>query len=155
MSVYTTSGRPRRRGFKLWLMLSVVVGVALQIWTGSHNPALLVVPIGTVFAAYLIPVIVRARRERRASGAPRPRVIYPLAFRIAGIAFLLWSVLMYVLFFSKTGGAIAAKHRGLENALEGAIALAALAVAQWQRSIVRRQLGSDWNGQTSGVVRSR
>lgn len=153
MSVYTTSDRRRFRGFKVWLILSVVVGVALQMRTGSNNPALLVVPIGIVFAAYVIPVIVRARRERRASGAPRPRVIYPLAFKIAGVASLLAAVLLFVLFFTQMGVAFAAEHRGLENALEGAMLLAVLAVAQWQRSIIRRQLGSDWGGQRSDAAR--
>lgn len=152
MSVYTTSDRRRFRGFKVWLILSAVASVALQMWTGSNNPALILVPIGIVFAAYLIPAIVRARRERRASGSPRPRVIYPVAFKIAGVAFLLGAVLMYVLFFTQTGEAFAAKHKGLENALEGAIALAALAVAQWQRSIIRRQLGSNWNGPKSDAA---
>ena len=139
--------RHRLRGFKIALYASVAAAVALQLWTGSHNPAFIIVPIGLVFAAYIIPITVRARRERRARGLPRLRVTYPLTFKVAGVAVLLGLVVLYVLFFTQKGQAFGGEHTSLKNAIEGAVGVGILAVSQWQRSIIRRQLGSDWSRQ--------
>lgn len=144
--------RLRPRGFKVALYLSVAVSVVLQLRTG-YNPAFFVAIPAGVFLAYLIPAIVRARRQRRASGAPRPRVIYPLSFKIAGVAVLIGFGVMYVLWFTQKGQAWGQEHTSLKNAIEGISILALIAVAQWQRSIIHGQLGADWIGQ-SGLASS-
>jgi hypothetical protein len=148
-----TPGRPRLRGFKAALYLSIAVSVVLQLWTGSKNPAFVLILPAIVFLAYMVPAIMRARRERRASGAPRTRVIYPLAFKLAAVGVLLGGAVAFVLLFTQKGQAVVGEHAGLRNAVEGAMALSALALAQWQRSIIRGQLGSDWSGQ-SGLTSS-
>jgi protein-S-isoprenylcysteine O-methyltransferase Ste14 len=91
------------------------------------------------------PAIVRARRDRRANGAPRPRVIYPLTFKVAGVAVLLGLAVMFVLFFTEKGQAFRGEHSSLKNAIEGATVLALIAVSQWQRSIIHGQLGANWS----------
>lgn len=146
--------RTRLRGFKVWLFLSIVVGVTLQMWTGSKNEALFLVPVGIVFLAYMVPAIVRARRQRRASSGAAPRVIYPLAFKVLGGAVFLAAVAMAVLFFTHEDRALAGKHASILSAAETVMVILVLMVAQWQRSIVRRQLGSDWSGQQKKGVTS-
>lgn len=138
--------RTRLRGFKVLLFLSIIVGVMLQMWTGSKNQALFLAPVGIVFLAYMIPAIIRARRQRRASGA-RPRVVYPLAFKVVGGAVFLAAVAMAVLFFTHEDRALAGQHASILNTVETAMVVLVLMVAQWQRSIIRRQLGSDWSEQ--------
>jgi TRAP-type mannitol/chloroaromatic compound transport system permease small subunit len=147
MSVNTPE-RTRRRRFKVLFVLSLVVSVMLQLWTGSGNTALFFVLPGVVFAVYMVFEIVRARRARRETGARRrPRVIYPLAFKVVGIPVFLAAVVMSVLVLTHKYQALTGKHPGLENTIEVAVIVAVLSVAQWQRTIIRDQLGTEWNRQ--------
>lgn len=68
-----------------------------------------------------------------------PRIKWPVTYVFAAVVVLLGAIAMLALTLTHEGNALEQRGGGVVKLAEGAILLLALALPQWQRSIVRRQ----------------
>ena len=140
----TSPERVRQRRFTLLLILCVVVSVIVQFRTGSsYAELILLIPLAGALA-WIVFAVVRARRARRLSGAPRPpRVKWPISYLLATGVVLVGAITMLALTLSHKDVALEQRDGGIMKAAEAAILVLALMLPKWQRSIVRRQRAND------------
>ena len=136
--------RVRRRQFTVLLIVCIVVSLALQMRTGSSYAELILLIPAVALVTWMTFAVVRARRARRASGAPIPqRVKWPVTFLLATVVVLLGGVAMLALTLTHEGNTLEQRGGAIVRLAEGAIILLALSLPQWQRSIVRQQRPND------------